>query len=90
VMRMRDDKGIDDKIIAVSVGDPAFADYTDSAQLPPHVFREIRRFFEDYKALEHKATIVEDLLGPHDALNIVRDALALYRRLRAELAERRV
>jgi len=48
VMRMRDDKGIDDKIIAVSVGDPAFADYTDSAQLPPHVFREIRRFFEDY------------------------------------------
>jgi inorganic pyrophosphatase len=85
VMRMRDDKGIDDKIIAVSVGDPAFADYTDSAQLPAHVFREMRRFFEDYKALEHKATIVEDLLGPADALTIVRDALELYRTHRAEL-----
>ena len=69
----------------VSVGDPAFADYTDSAQLPAHVFREMRRFFEDYKALEHKATIVEDLLGPREALEIVSDALDLYRRRRPEL-----
>ena len=28
VMRMRDEKGIDDKIIAVSTMDPAYADYT--------------------------------------------------------------
>src|ERR671934_21117 len=27
VMRMRDEKGVDDKIVAVSVRDPAFADY---------------------------------------------------------------
>src|SRR4026209_888247 len=43
VMRMRDEKGIDDKIVAVSIGDPAFTDYTDYAQLPNHVLREIRR-----------------------------------------------
>jgi inorganic pyrophosphatase len=83
VMRMRDDKGIDDKIIAVSVGDPSFADYTDSAQLPAHVFREIRRFFEDYKALEDKLTIVDDTLGADDALIVVREALELYRQLRS-------
>ena len=52
VMRMRDEKGIDDKIVAVSVHDPAFADYTDQDQLPSHVLREVRRFFEDYKTLE--------------------------------------
>jgi inorganic pyrophosphatase len=82
VMRMRDEKGIDDKIVAVSVRDPAFADYTDKSQLPNHILREMRRFFEDYKRLEHKEVVVEDLLGPADALRIVEDALDLYRRLR--------
>src|SRR5574342_797928 len=46
VMRMRDEKGLDDKIIAVSVRDPAVADYSSPEQLPQHVLREIRRFFE--------------------------------------------
>jgi inorganic pyrophosphatase len=82
VMRMRDEKGIDDKIVAVSVRDPAFADYVDQEQLPSHVLREIRRFFQDYKVLENKEVVVEDLLGPADALRIVRDALNLYRQLR--------
>ena len=76
VMRMRDEKGIDDKIVAVSVRDPAFADYTDKAQLPAHhLLREVQRFFEDYKALEHKQVIVEDLLGPDEALGIINAAL---------------
>src|SRR5688500_10356156 len=37
VLRMRDEKGIDDKIIAVAVHDPAVADYTDHRQLPAHI-----------------------------------------------------
>ena len=37
VMRMRDEKGIDDKIVGVSVHDPAYAHFTDKAQLPDHV-----------------------------------------------------
>jgi inorganic pyrophosphatase len=82
VMRMRDEKGLDDKIVAISVRDPAFADYTDKSQLPAHVLLELRRFFEDYKALEHKQVVVEDLLGPADAIGIIRDALELYRKLR--------
>jgi inorganic pyrophosphatase len=87
-MRMRDEKGIDDKIVAVSVRDPAFAEYTDKGQLPPHMLREIRRFFEDYKVLEHKQVIVEDLLGVEDAVRIIREALDLYRKLRrGELAK---
>jgi inorganic pyrophosphatase len=82
VMRMRDEKGIDDKIVGVSVHDPAFAHYTDKDQLPTHVLRQVRRFFEDYKALEQKQVVVEDLLGPANALAIIRDALELYRKLR--------
>ena len=82
VMRMRDEKGLDDKIVAVSIGDPAFMEYTDHTQLPNHVLREIRRFFEDYKVLEHKQVVVEDLLGPPDALRLIREALVLYQQLR--------
>ena len=82
VMRMRDEKGIDDKIVAVSVRDPAFAHYTDKGQLPPHMFLQIRRFFEDYKVLEHKQVVVEDMLGPEDALKIILEAMELYRKLR--------
>ena len=82
VMRMRDEKGVDDKIVAVSVRDPAVADYTDKDQLPAHLLRQVRRFFEDYKVLEQKTVVVEDLLGPSDAISIIRDALDLYRKLR--------
>ena len=82
VMRMRDEKGLDDKIIAVNVRDPAFSDYTDHRQLPAHLLREIRRFFEDYKTLEHKQVVVEDFMGPVDAIRIVQEGLDLYRKLR--------
>ena len=82
VMRMRDEKGIDDKIVAVSVRDPAYEHYRDKAELPGHVLRQVRRFFEDYKVLEHKQVVVEDLLGPADAVRIIREALDLYRQLR--------
>src|SRR5262245_2720464 len=82
VMRMRDEKGLDDKIVAVSVNDPAFADYTDKDQLPPHELRQVRRFFEEYKTLEHKQVVVEELLGPAEAIRIIQEALELYRRLR--------
>src|SRR5881398_3623464 len=34
VMRMRDEKGIDDKLLAVNIGDPAFADYRTFRELP--------------------------------------------------------
>ena len=82
VMRMRDDKGVDDKIVAVSVRDPSFEGYTDKSQLPAHVLRQVQRFFQDYKVLEHKQVVIEDMLGPEDALRIIRESLELYRQLR--------
>ena len=61
---------------------PLFEGYTDKAQLPPHVLRQVRRFFEDYKTLEHKQVVIEDLLGPEDAFRIIREAPEMYRDLR--------
>src|SRR6187399_1130518 len=82
VMRMRDEKGIDDKIVAVSVRDPAYEHYRDKAELPGHVLRQVRRFFEDYKVLEHKQVNVEDLQGPEAAIEIIAEALQMYKQLR--------
>ena len=82
VMRMRDEKGIDDKIIAVTASDPSVAEYTEHTQLPQHQLREMRRFFEDYKALENKEVVVDEPLGRDDAVQILRDALDAYKVLR--------
>ena len=79
VMQMRDEMGIDDKLLAICIGDPAFADYHDFRELPKHVIREMRRFFIDYKALEGKDVEVKEPLGPAHAIRILREALAAYR-----------
>jgi inorganic pyrophosphatase len=76
--RMRDEKGIDDKILAVSLHDPAYAEYTHHTQLPRHVLAEIRRFFQDYKVLEHKEVVVEDFQGPVEAQRILRAGIQMY------------
>jgi inorganic pyrophosphatase len=82
VMRMRDDKGIDDKIIAVSVNDPVWSERMKLDDLPEHKLREIQRFFEDYKALEHKEVVVEGMQDRDEALKILADSLVMYRKLR--------
>jgi inorganic pyrophosphatase len=80
VMKMRDDKGEDDKLIAVSADDPNFSDYSDVSQIPAHRLRELKRFFEDYKALEHKKVLVGEPLGRSEGLRVLRDAIRLYER----------
>jgi inorganic pyrophosphatase len=78
VITMSDDKGQDDKIIAVHVDDPEYAHYRDIAELPPHRMKELQRFVLDYKVLEDKVVNVEHLRGRAEALDVIRDAVRLY------------
>jgi inorganic pyrophosphatase len=79
-LKMRDDKGEDDKIVAVAVDDPAFNHYTDAKQLPPHVLLELERFFRDYKSLEGKTSEIDKLYDRNHALAVIRAALVSYRK----------
>jgi len=80
---MVDDMGVDDKIIAVAIDDPAFSGVHDPSGLPPHVMDELRRFFLDYKILEKKLAQVEELYDRKHALSVIRRALQDYRELMA-------
>jgi inorganic pyrophosphatase len=77
---MRDDKGIDDKIIAVAIDDPAYAHYEDQSQLPSHVLAEIRRFFQDYKILEGKISEVDELYDRARAVDVIAESIQGYRK----------
>jgi inorganic pyrophosphatase len=85
VMRMVDDDEEDDKIIAVAKNDMAVNYINDISELPPHTVVELRRFFEDYKKLEHKHVIVEEFLSKEDAYRIINNSIQLYSKLKDEL-----
>ncbi|MCU0400757.1 MAG: inorganic diphosphatase [Algoriphagus sp.] len=80
VMRMIDGGEADDKIIAVAAGDQSVNYINDIEELPPHLMKEVHRFFEDYKKLENKEVIVEDFLGKDEAMRIITESIAMYDR----------
>jgi inorganic pyrophosphatase len=81
MMTMLDQGENDEKIISVHLDDPEYREYTNIGELPVHRMNEVRRFFEDYKALENKEVLVQDFLGPEEAKKAVLHAMALYERL---------
>lgn len=58
IIRMIDQGSTDAKIIAVCAHDPVYSTYADMHELPDHIFAEIKHFFQVYKTLEGKDTIV--------------------------------
>lgn len=80
VLMMQDEKGIDEKILAVPVADPRFEDMHDISQVQKHWLIEIENFFDTYKLLETKESHVEGWRGADEA----RDVLKRYSLHRAK------
>lgn len=54
VLMMQDEKGGDEKILAVPTTDPTFETYHSLSDVAPHFLREMDHFFRVYKELEGK------------------------------------
>ncbi len=80
LLDMTDEKGPDQKILVVPLGDPRFQTIRDITHLDPHWLREIENFFQTYKALEDKWTEVVGWENAEAAQRVIGAARALYAR----------
>jgi inorganic pyrophosphatase len=72
VLVMEDEKGLDEKLLAVPVADPRFNGIRDIKDLQPHWLLEIENFFVVYKNLEGgKETRIEGWKGAAEARALV-------------------
>jgi inorganic pyrophosphatase len=80
MFQMKDEKGIDHKILAVPVSDPYMNEYHQLEDVPPHTLREIDHFFAVYKELEGKETVTGGWAGRDSAIDAIEDAVQRYYR----------
>ena len=78
VITMIDSEENDEKIIAVAKKDPFLNVYKDISEVPNHISSEIMHFFEVYKQLENKQTVVEKVLGRKEAEEIINKSIENY------------
>ncbi len=78
LMTMVDNGQADHKIVAVLNEDPVYSEFQQASDFPKHIFKMLKRFFEDYKQLEGKDVAVEAIQNAEAALPIISAALERY------------
>ena len=81
VIKMLDNGKADEKIIAVPFGDPDYNGYRSILSLPQHVMDEMRHFFRVYKELENKETVVDEVKGVEEAVEVIKKSVARYKEI---------
>ena len=71
---MRDEKGLDHKILCVPLHDPQWNHLSKLDDAPPHLLKEIEHFFSIYKDLEQKTTSVEGWEDVQAAWAVINEA----------------
>jgi inorganic pyrophosphatase len=78
IVRMIDSGEQDDKVIGVYDKDPRFAEYQDLGDVPDHIIKEIKHFFETYKELQNKEVQVTDMHDKNVAYQEIENSQKLY------------
>lgn len=78
IMHMIDGGEADEKMIAVPVGDPRFAEVQDLSDVNAHTLKEISHFFATYKQLQKKEVQVGEFEGKAAAQAAFERAQKLY------------
>ena len=63
IFHMSDEKGPDEKVICVPPSDPVWGKLTDIHDIPSELRDEIEHFFQVYKDLDHKGSVVTNGFG---------------------------
>lgn len=83
ILIMEDEKGKDNKIIAVpgEKTDPRFLNIKDIKDLNDHLKKEIETFFKDYKKLEKgKFVKIKGWKGKREAEKIIKDSIERFKK----------
>ncbi|HEX9105901.1 MAG TPA: inorganic diphosphatase [Longimicrobiales bacterium] len=78
VFEMRDEKGFDEKILAVPLDDPLYNEYHGLDDVPSHYLREVEHFFEIYKELEGVRTSALGWKHLARAREVIDECIRLY------------
>ena len=76
---MEDEKGLDEKVLAVPLRDPLYGEYQELDDAPPHFLKEMQHFFTIYKDLEEeKRTTVQGWRPRSEVAGVVEEAIRRY------------
>lgn len=78
VLIMTDDKGKDEKLLAVPTSDPRFKEVHTLDDVAPHTLKEIAHFFQVYKDLENKKVDIDGWEGIETANRLIEESKARY------------
>ena len=78
VLIMTDDKGKDEKLLAVPTSDPRFKEVHTLDDVAPHTLKEIAHFFQVYKDLENKKVEIDGWEGIETASRLIEESKARY------------
>jgi inorganic pyrophosphatase len=79
LFKMTDEAGVDDKVVCVPRGDPAWSGIQRLDDLPETFRREVEHFFSVYKDLEDKVVEVGGRRDRHEAEEVIAAAAARER-----------